>query len=211
MTPLSRRYVPYILACLLPTLIPVLLHSYRGFQVDDCKNPSQLFPASSEGKTDEQPELWMHKEGKGIQWDEGTYASDSSGLRLNFVIARSYDPKRLYHRPEIMFVPDTTPDRRRVEWLENPTEKLPIHRAYYEPGKPTIMVAYLLVYNSTPVASPYLAQITAFPFQLVGGSRPMTMFFISARGPTRDFEAMERSGRQWLLACWRRYCATCKG
>lgn len=210
MTRLSRRYVPHLLACCVPVLIPVLVHSYGDFRADDCKNPAELFTKFGERGADEAHELAMRTNWNAVQWQEGAVRTLDSRWRCNFAVVRSYDPKRLYHNPEIFFVKGAAPDRRAVEWLANGSDRLPIHRAYYEADESAILVAYLLVYNARPVDNPYLAQLSSFPLQLLAGRRPMTIFFISGRGPRSEFDVMERLGREWLLAAWERYGAACQ-
>ncbi len=131
------------------------------------------------------------------------------GLRFDFSIIRSYDAKRLYHRPENSLVEHAMVARRAIEWVPAGSSALPIHRAYYDDTAPTIVVAYLLAYRSSPVANPYWAQLRAAPVELLAGRRPMTLFLVQARGSLGSVREMEKVEREWLLSVWERYCSAC--
>jgi len=209
MTRLSLRYVRPLSVCLLLALIPVVVHSYIRVQVDDCGNPSALLPQfdPAYGPSSKR-DAWMRDRFQSSQWQEGSFSQD--GLRLDFSIVRSYDAKRLYHRPENSLVEEqAVVERRVIEWVQDGSGSLPIHRAYYGDTDPAIAVAYLLVYRSAPVASPYWPQLRAAPAEVVTGSRPMTLFLVQARGSPARLPEMEKIEREWLLSSWRNYRSAC--
>jgi hypothetical protein len=192
---------------LLLALIPVVVHSYIQVQVDDCKAPSAFVPASAPASdTGGSRDAWMRKHFESSQWHEGNLSRD--GLNFDFSIIRSYDAKRLYHRPETS-LEQAIVERRGIEWVQADSGVLPIHRAYYGNTDPAILVAYLLVYRSSPVASPYWPQLLAAPVQLFSGRRPMTLFLIRARGSPGSLREMEKVEREWLLSSWERYRSAC--
>jgi len=209
MTLLSVKYLRSLSVCFFAALIPVVLHSYFHVKIDDCKAPSALIsgPASASdngGKRD----AFMRDRFESSQWQEGSFSKD--GLQFNFSVVRSYDAKRLYHRPENSFVEHSAiVDRRDLEWVEGNSGKLPIHRAYYGDTDPAILVSYILVYHSSPVASPYSAQLRAAPVELISGPRPMTLFLIQAHGSPTSLQEMEKLEREWLLASWEKYRSAC--
>ena len=123
---------------------------------------------------------------------------------------RSFDAKKLYHLPEIGLVRGAAPSRRTTEGVSLGQERIPIHRAYYEQADSGIFVAYMLVYNSKPVANPYLAQVLSFPRQLVRGTAPMNLFFVTGRGASRELDEMEKNGIAWLVESLGRYRSLCR-
>jgi len=207
-TRLSLRYVVALSACLLVALIPVVVHSYIQLEIDDCKTPwalmSESAPASNSGG---RRDAWMRERFQSSQWREGSFFAD--GLRFDFSIVRSYDAKRLYHRPENSLVEHSIVERRGIEWVQTDSGALPIHRAYYGNSDPAILVAYLLVYRSSPIASPYWPQLRAAPVELFGGRRPMTLFLIQAHGSSGSLREMESVEREWLLSSWAKYRFAC--
>ena len=208
MTRLSLRYVRPLSVCLLLALIPVVVHSYIQIQIDDCKAPAALVlafaPASDTGGS---REAWMRKHFESSHWQEGSLSRD--GLNFDFSIVRSYDVTRLYHRPESSLVEKAIVERREIEWVKTDSGALPIHWAYYGKTEPAILAAYLLVYRSSPIASPYWPHVRAAPSELFTGSRPMTLLLIQARGPRPSLPEMEEVEREWLLSAWDKYRSAC--
>jgi hypothetical protein len=194
---------------LLLAVIPVVVHSYLRVEVDDCKAAGAFMPESAQashsgGKRD----AWMRERFQSSQWQEGSFFKD--GLRFDFSIIRSYDAKRLYHLPENSLVEHVFAVKsREIEWVRADSGPLPIHRAYYGDMDPAILVAYLLVYRSSPVASPYWPQLRAAPVELFSGRCPMTLFLIQARGSPRRLREMEEVQREWLLSSWKKYRSAC--
>jgi len=208
MTRLSLRYVCPLSACLLLALIPVVVHSYLQIEIDDCKTPWAFVPESAQAShSGGRRDAWMRERFQSSQWDEGSFLRD--GLRFDFSIIHSYDAKRLYHRPENFLVEHAIVERRGIEWVPADSGALPIHRAYYRDTDPAILVAYLLVYRSSPVASPYWPHLRAAPIELFSGRRPMTLFLIQARGSPGSLREMEKVGREWLLSSWEKYRSAC--
>jgi hypothetical protein len=194
---------------LLLALIPVVVHSYLQVEIDDCKAPGAFLresePASHSGGA---RDAWLRERFQSSQWSEGSFVRD--GQRFQFSIIRSYDAKRLYHRPENSLVEHSVVVKdREVEWVRADSGALPIHRAYYGDMDPAILVAYLLVYRSSPIASPYWPQLRAAPVELLSGRRPITLFFIQAHGSPGSFREVEKVEREWLLSSWEKYRSAC--
>jgi hypothetical protein len=150
----------------------------------------------------------MRERFESSQWGEGSFFRD--GVRFDFSIIRSYDAKRLYHRPENSLVDHAfVVQSRGIEWVRADSGALPIHRAYYGDTDPAILVAYLLVYRFSPVASPYWPQLRAAPIEIFSGRRPMTLFLIQARGSPGSLREMEKVEQEWLLSSWEKYRFAC--
>jgi hypothetical protein len=212
----STRYVPHIVALLLVAAIPTLLHSLGRFDVDDCAVPGRLLappdpdhaPLLSAVERQRFDRSW----GAG-NWSAGTLPREDHAGRLSYVIARSFDPKAVYHWPESRAVWEVRPVERRVEEIESEGVRIPVHRAYYEPeGVPPrgfVVVAYLLVYHSRPVANPYLEQILSAPRQVVTGRRPMWLFLVHGRVGVPQRREAEARATEWLASAWESYRAAC--
>ena len=208
MTRLSLRYLYPLSACLLLALVPVVVHSYLQVEADDCRSgvllPESTLPPDGSGKRDD----WIGERFQSSHWREGSFVKD--GLRFDFAVIRSYDAKRLYHLPENSLVEHTlVVQRRGTDWVPADAGTLPVHRAYYGDTDPVMLVAYLLVYRSAPVANPYWLQLRSAPIELFSGRHPMTLFFIQARGSRASFPQMEDVGREWLLSSWQKYRSAC--
>lgn len=209
---ISRKNLMPMLVLLGLTSVPVLVHSYFGFRADDCDGPEALFAdCLSHSENDELRQDWMRENFAAEAWCEGIIPTDVPGLSLDILVVRSYDPKKLYHNPEIALLRGQTPDRREVERLAAGNGDVPIHRPHYDRFNGEVFAAYLLVYGSRPVANPYTAQLRSFFPQLVRGRRPMTLYFVSGQGSRGAMSAMESAGKRWLLRSWGQYPSACMG
>jgi hypothetical protein len=210
-TKVSKRYAGHVLVCVVPVLVIVVIHSYIGLQVEDCRELSGLFPNAAGDTSSPRRDARMREVFDAVQWEEGTLDTTVPASQMKFSIIRSYDPKKIYHHPEISLVRGATPARRDVEYIDAEGERVPVHRAYYNPASTTALVAFILIYHSRPVDNPYLSQIRSAPLQFVRGSYPMTLFFVSAQAPASATREMETQMKKWLIDGWRRYKTSCRG
>lgn len=207
MVRLSDRYSPHVVVLLLLSLCPVVIHSYGGLSADDCQIDRLLAqagpPMENSGR-----HVWMMQNFSADKWQEGSVALGSRSASLKTAIIVSHDPKKVYHHPENRLIRGSV-ERRVTEWMQGNGEQIPIHLVYYDASSPALFAAYLLVYDSQPVANPYLAPFAAFGAQLVRGRLPMTLFFVSATGPPTEADALRRATEQWLIDAWRQYRVSC--
>lgn len=201
----SRRYVAALTGLAALALIPVAIHSYAGVRREDCAHPERLFAGGLPATARRAQAIEQRLDAE--RWIEGRAAASDGGSTLAYVIARSYDPKRLYYRPERVLLRHE-PAGAELEWAEHDGERVPIHRLRYD--VPGLTAAYLLVYGGRPVDDPYGEQLRSAPAQLLTGPWPMTLFFVSERGAPSRLEAARRRTRDWLLEGWRRYQSACR-
>jgi hypothetical protein len=207
MVRLSDRYSSHVVALLLLSLCPVVIHSYGGLSAGDCQI-DRLLAQAGPRMDGSGRDAWMSRHFNADKWQEGSLALGSGSTILKTAIIVSHDPKKLYHHPENRLMRGSV-DRRGTEWIQGDGEQIPIHLVYYDGSGPALFAAYLLVYDSHPVANPYLAPFAAFGIQLVRGRLPMTMFFVSAAGPPSEARAMRQATEQWLKKAWRQYRTAC--
>lgn len=206
MITLSRRYLLPLSACLLVALVPVTIHSYLNFDRDDCSPAVGLWPSST---GDAKHDAIVREQFQSFQLSQASFVKE--GVQFDYSVVRSYDPKRLYHRPENTLVQhDAIVENRAIEWVQTPSGALPIHRAYYGNANRAIVVSYVLVFRSSPVASPYWPHLAAAPVEVFTGRRPMTLFFIKAQGSAGATPEIERAERDWLVAAWQAYRSACR-
>lgn len=214
MIELSTRYVPHIVALVVIATIPTLLHSLGRFDVDDCAAPELLLappardraPFLTTGERRRFDSFW----GAG-NWSAGTLPAAASGGRLSYLIARSFDPKAVYHWPEARVI-SVRPGKRGLEEVESQGVRLPVHRAYYEPdgrSADVALAAYLLIYDSRPVVNPYLAQILSGPRQVVTGRHPMWLFIVYGTVGEPERRDAEQRAHEWLASAWESHRAAC--
>ncbi len=191
-------------------LIPVIPHSYLKLKGNDCVSIQDL-SALCAGKTDSETIGRRLTSIFGeVQWCAGILPSRDDTPALECWILRSYDPKKLYHLPEIGLVRDAAPNRRLTQYLKWENGAVPVHRAFYPDSGGDVYAAYMLIYNSEPVDNPYITQVLSFPKQLLAGVAPMSLFFVSGRGPQGTLARMEEQGTRWLLESLSLYRSLCQ-
>lgn len=214
MSAVSTRYVPHIFVLVVVAAIPTLLHSLGRFDVSDCAAPERLLGAPEPSVTAVDRRRFDAAWGAG-NWSAGEVPGEAGAGPLHYVIARSFDPKTVYHWPEARVVWDARPEHHGVEEVEVDGMRIPVHRPLYEPesGGPREwpLVEYVLVYHARPVENPYLAQVLSGPRQVVAGRRPMWLFLVYGRFDAAARSAAEERGREWLASAWERHRAACGG
>lgn len=214
-TRISSRYALYILALLVLLTPFAMLHTFDLYLVDDCRDADLLSPDVTAWRSAEyvadSPDLrtrYLSYSAIGHRWAEGTVPVDGSKAHLDFVILRSYYPRRLYLRPAHSMLLRPI-DRTYVEWTDDAGVRIPLHRAAFASDKGEDIAAWLLVFDSKAVANPYLTQLIDAPRQLFFGRPPMTLFFVSGKVPTRRYDEAEQAARHWLVDSFQRYQQTC--
>lgn len=208
MTPLSPRYALGMLILSGVALIPVTVNTYVGYRSDDCAHPDVLLgrPESLHGWRQRVVERVF----EAFAWREGSVAGGPGEADLHYSILRSYDPKKLYYRPDYGMIENVRPVGRELEWLEADREWLPVHvPTYPQRGARRHVGAYLLVYAGELVARPILNQLLSSPRQMFVGNQPMTLYFVWAQAPRGAHPATEERLREWLVEAWRRHQLIC--
>lgn len=176
---LSPKYAPPVVALLMLALVPTVIHSYRGVRRDDgwraASMPATLAQLSST-PTERRP-AWVQNTFDTTDWIERTYMVD--GIETTLFVARSYDPKRLYHHPELALLRghETTPAGV-VDSTRRPG--LPLHVIETERGGKRGVAVYALHYDDGYIGDPLRFQIRTAVELLVSGRRPMTLFMTHA-------------------------------
>jgi hypothetical protein len=192
-------------------LIPVVVHAYLDLRVDDCDDPGAFMRDSALGLAERADFMQRHFDAE--RWREGNVHADLA-TPMRYAIVRSFDPKRIYHRPHNVFLKDETPSAQRVDSLETPSGALPVHRALYAPprtGSPLQgFAAWLLLYQGEAIASPVRAQLLAAPGLAFAGSAPMTLALVWGRVLPRKAAEAEASAYAWLESTYRDYQRICR-
>lgn len=176
---ISTRLAPAAAFLLLLALLPTVLHSYRGVFHDDGIRPAQV-PAVLDGLPST-PEArrgnWGQRHFGTEEWFDRWYGA---GHRLRLTVVRTYDPKTVFHHPELA--------------ISYPQAMLgPAEQAHLPAGEPVRvlrgtdqsrdLVAYVLIVDGQAIADPYIEQARLALRMLVGGRRPMTLVYAQDRDP----------------------------
>jgi hypothetical protein len=208
MIPLSGRHAAALLALLAAALVPVALHSLGGSVRDDCADPAALLaPPALPGAR-----AWRQRDRSQeriFQATEAAWEDPRRGHRLSLQLARSYDPAPLLLTPRIFVGAQNERYDLALEWLEVDGERLPlrVHRAR-TPGH-AYFAAYFYTHASRPVEHPLRALLADAPRRLVGGARPLALYWVSGTAPSAESEGLERAARRWLRGAWRHHRSVC--
>lgn len=208
-TPVSTRFaVPLALLCC-AALVPVALNAYAGRRIDDCAHPQALIPGTGidDPTRRAERERAIHQEFDGFAFREGTLRGES---RLEYSIIRSFDPKRVYYRPEYWLSGHAEASSIRVEPVEVAGRSIPIHRVEFAPKAGLVrQAAFLLVYRGEPIANAMAEQLRAAPSLMIRGARPMTLYYVQTTSELADRGAARLELERWIASSWKQYDSIC--
>lgn len=201
---ISPRYALSFIACAALVLVPTLIHTYVGLTAEDgrsIKAISRSFADLQSVETDRNAQ-WVKKTFQSHDWIERNYNSKDWRLRnespLLLFVGRSYDPKRLYHHPELALLHGADLETLGTVHLPRRTER-PIHLLkgkLTEGGKG--LAIYALLYDEQFIDNPYLFQLQNAFWLLFQARRPMTLFFVYDARPSPE-RSLEDSRALLLL------------
>jgi exosortase len=198
-TPVSTRFALPLAALCTAALVPVALNSYAGRRNDDCAHPEVLVPGGGAASGREPFDAFAFRQG-----------SVRGAADLSYTIARSYDPKKIYHRPEYWLTGHREPIASAADEIDAADRSLPIRRLEFRaPHGRVDLAAYLLVYRGEPVASPIRAQLAAAPALVLRGQQPMTLYYARVVARHRDAQAAGEALDRWLASSWKQYQEIC--
>ena len=169
---LSTRYALPLAIVLALALVPTLVHSYAGVTRDDGRRARDLkvqFDGASGIDTPRKAD-WVRRRLASEDWFERRYVIGDREVTL--FVGRSYDPKSLYHHPELALAYGYDLESRGVINVGG----LPVHALVTRTGEPHI-VLYALEENGDFVNDPIPFQIRSTLTGLVRGRSAMTLFF----------------------------------
>jgi len=171
---IASRYLPATAVMLALALVPTIVHSYVGFTAFDGKRSrdvaSQL--AGLQGVDTGRRAVWVIDNFGTDDFIERRYGAD-----VTLFVARSYDPKRLYHHPELGVAYGRRFDSTSVVQEAAGSRSVPLHVLSGEDE----LACYALLYDDRFVESPLRFEAGHIFTTLASPRRQMTLFF--ARGP----------------------------
>ncbi len=175
---ISLRFAPATALVLALALVPTVIHGYKGIRIDDGLTVSAI-PAELGGimsTPTNRKASWAKDVFASHDWIERTYQTSSFPVRL--MAARSYDPKRLYHHPELALLRGQEFEPAGTIALPGRPE-VPVHVLKTTRTGQRGTVAYVLLYNGEFVRNPILFQLRTSASLVVSGRRAMTLFLAS--------------------------------
>lgn len=191
---ISSRFVPAVCALVAVALIPTYIHSYAGSIVEDGRRTASI-PASLgryHGTPSDRNPTWGRRRFDSHDWMERIYTSGTDQVKLSVI--RSYDPKSLYHHPELAVAYGPSYVESDVRRLPQRPD-IPVH-ALSSSGRERTLALYVLHYGDGFVEDPIRFQLRTAGELLFSGRKAMTLFFLTAeRVPaSTDVEALPSIG-----------------
>ena len=173
----APRFSLTVAALLGLTLVPTVIHQYVGLSIDDGRiaNAISIRLAGLSGIATGRKSSWAVRKFDSDDWMERWYTGQNEKIQL--LVARSYDLKRLYHHPELAIVQSDDLASRGVVRLAH-RESLPIHLLESRRTTGRGVALYVLHYDSEFVDDAMRFQLRTAASLLVGGRRQMTLFFV---------------------------------
>lgn len=193
---ISARYAAPVAILIAFSLVPTFVHSYVGATVSDGRLTAAIPPKLAEwsSRPSGRKASWFREVLASEDWIERWYSID--GRDVLVVATRSYDPKRLYHHPELALVKGvdfTSLATRRLQQMPH----VPVHVLTSQSEDSRNLLVYALLYEDRFIDSAWLFQIRTAGELLFSRRKPMTLLLVHDR-KFRE-EAIEQSAAVRLL------------
>jgi hypothetical protein len=179
---IAHRYVPVIAVSIALALVPTLIHSYSDSRPQDGRTAAAISPSLAGYSSVPAPRsaTWGKRRFDSDDWMDRAYRAGARTVRLTVV--RSYDPKSLYHHPELAIADGASFSGVRVTRAAGRPD-VPVHVLTPAQGV-NAAAAYVLHYRDRFVEDPILFQLRTAGELLVTPRQAMTIFFALERDPS---------------------------
>jgi len=174
---IAPRFSAAVAVLLGMALVPTVIHEYVGLSVDDGRvtKAVDFRLADLTGTATGRKSFWAIRKFESHDWIERWYTANNE--RIQLLVARSYDPKRLYHHPELAIIQTDDLTSRGVVRLAH-SRNVPIHVLESRRTSGRGLAMYALHYDREFVDDAVWFQVRTAASLLVGGRRQMTLFFV---------------------------------
>jgi hypothetical protein len=174
---ISSRFVPAVCALVAIALVPTYIHSYARSTVPDGRTTGSISESLAQyrGTASGRNVTWGKRRFDSDDWVERIYRSSNDEVKLSVI--RSYDPKSLYHHPELAVSYGPSYVTTEVTRLSQRPD-IPVH-VRSTAGSDRTVALYALHYGDSFVQDPIRFQLRTAVELLFSGRKPMTLFFLT--------------------------------
>jgi hypothetical protein len=207
----SSRHALAIAIVFALATIPGFVHRGGRLLREDCRDPEALLRADPAAARDAPPAPDALGDAPRTRLSVRRFPLAGGVGTLDLYVVQASNPGVMYRPPDLQVIQGVAAARRTIEFVEHGGERLPIHRTHYDPyeTRNVTLAGHLAVFDSRPVANPYLAELRAAPGQLLAGRKPVWVFFAHADAKRGAREVGERALREALASAWDEYRAAC--
>lgn len=195
---IATRYLPAVCLLVMLALVPTIIHSYSGDVTVDGRDTTRIASTLAEysGTPTTRADTWGKRRFDSDDWIERTYANPRDSVRLTVV--RSYDPKSVYHHPELAIAYGTSFEGLETRRLPSHPD-IPVHVLRRALGVDALAM-YVLHYDGRFVDDPVLFQIRTAGELLFTRRKPMTLFFAFDADARQNGEVEQLGATRVLFA-----------
>jgi hypothetical protein len=177
MVVIAPRFSPVVAVLLGFALVPTIIHEYVGVSSEDglVTTAVDMQLAGLSGAATGRKSPWAKRKFDSTNWIERWYTGENE--RIELLIVRSYDLKRLYHHPELAIVQGDGLVSRGTVRLADRTA-MPVHVFESQRTSGRSIAMYALLYGNQFVDNAIWFQLRTAASLLVGGQQQMTLFFV---------------------------------
>jgi hypothetical protein len=184
---LTTRFATSVIVLLVVAAVPTVLHSYLDTTIVDGRSARSV-PMTLAGETGVQTsrrENWGDDRLGSRDWTERRYPTFPE---VKLFIGRSYDPKRLYHHPELAVDYGQAYGASSIIHLPARPD-VPIHFLRGDDSTPTRIAIYALRHRESYIDDPIRFQLRTSFALLFSRRAAMTLFFAAQElGPDQPVE-----------------------
>jgi hypothetical protein len=182
-------------------LPPTLIHTYGGAVTIDGRHTTTI-AETLVGYTSEpsgRNETWGKRRFDSDDWMERRYRA--AGDEVILTVVRSYDPKKLYHHPElaVAYGGGAAFEPAEVQRFTQRPE-IAVHVLRAAPGGTSGLAMYVLHYDGRFVEDPIWFQLRTAGELLFSARKPMTLFFANDVNVPDDADAENLPATSLLFA-----------
>jgi hypothetical protein len=179
---IATRYLPAVAVMLALAIVPTVVHTYVGITASDGKTSAGVAQRLNDvqGVDTNRSALWVQEYYATQDFIERRY-----GPEVTLFVARSFDPKHVYHHPELGVAHGLPFDSASFVQVSAAFGSVPVRVLTGEHD----LACYALLYDGRFIEEPLRFQVTQALTTLIGPRKQMTLFFAHGRASSTPIDS----------------------